>query len=231
MTVDGARAAEEPPAGGGRGVEVDSGAGGRRARRSRRPVRGRLRGRDLLVVDKPAGVVTHPAPGHRGPTLAEALAAAAGGPDPERPGIVHRLDRDTSGLMSWPRPAAHAALAAQLRAREIAARVPGARGGPPGRRERDHRRPDRARPRPPHVVSTRTDRPRSAVTHFEVLERLPRHHAAAGAAGDRAHPPDPRAPGRDRPSGVRRPAVRGHSAAVAGLDLERQFLHAATTHV
>ncbi len=54
----------------------------------------------LLVVDKPAGLVTHPAPGHHGPTLAEALAGrAAGGPDPQRAGIVHRLDRDTSGLL------------------------------------------------------------------------------------------------------------------------------------
>ena len=54
----------------------------------------------LLVVDKPAGLVIHPAPGHHGPTLAQALAGrAAGGPDPERAGIVHRLDRDTSGLL------------------------------------------------------------------------------------------------------------------------------------
>ena len=55
---------------------------------------------DLLVVDKPAGLVTHPAPGHEGPTLAGALRGrAAGGPDPDRAGIVHRLDRDTSGLL------------------------------------------------------------------------------------------------------------------------------------
>ena len=54
----------------------------------------------LLVVDKPAGLVIHPAPGHRRATLAQALAGrAAGGPDPERAGIVHRLDRDTSGLL------------------------------------------------------------------------------------------------------------------------------------
>jgi 23S rRNA pseudouridine1911/1915/1917 synthase len=56
----------------------------------------------LLVVDKPAGMVVHPAPGHRGGTLVNALLAycpelAAGGG--ERPGIVHRLDRDTSGLI------------------------------------------------------------------------------------------------------------------------------------
>jgi 23S rRNA pseudouridine1911/1915/1917 synthase len=54
----------------------------------------------VLVVDKPAGVVVHPAPGHPTGTLVEALAGrAAGGNDPYRPGIVHRLDRDTSGLL------------------------------------------------------------------------------------------------------------------------------------
>src|SRR5205823_5522083 len=53
----------------------------------------------LLVVDKPAGVVVHPARGHRSGTLSQALAGrAAGGEDPARAGIVHRLDRDTSGL-------------------------------------------------------------------------------------------------------------------------------------
>ncbi len=54
----------------------------------------------LLVVDKPAGLVVHPARGHREGTLAQQLAGrAAGGEDPERAGIVHRLDRDTSGLL------------------------------------------------------------------------------------------------------------------------------------
>jgi len=63
----------------------------------------------LLVVDKPAGMVVHPAPGHPGGTLVNALlaylpelAASAGAPPGEaasRPGIVHRLDRDTSGLI------------------------------------------------------------------------------------------------------------------------------------
>ena len=52
------------------------------------------------MVDKPAGVVVHPARGHRTGTLAQALAGlASGGPDPGRAGIVHRLDRDTSGLL------------------------------------------------------------------------------------------------------------------------------------
>ena len=75
----------------------------------------------LLVVDKPAGVVTHPAPGHRGPTLAEALAPlAAGGEHPERAGIVHRLDRDTSGLLVVARSdEAHAALQKMMKARQV----------------------------------------------------------------------------------------------------------------
>src|SRR5215204_5847068 len=53
----------------------------------------------LLVIDKPAGVVVHPARGHRKGTLAQALAGRAAGGEPGREGIVHRLDRDTSGLL------------------------------------------------------------------------------------------------------------------------------------
>src|SRR5439155_590026 len=55
----------------------------------------------LLVVDKPAGLVVHPAAGHATGTLVHGLLghAVAGGDEPERPGIVHRLDRDTSGIM------------------------------------------------------------------------------------------------------------------------------------
>jgi 23S rRNA pseudouridine1911/1915/1917 synthase len=130
---------------------------------------------DLLVVDKPAGLVTHPAPGHGGPTLAEALRGrAAGGPDPERAGIVHRLDRDTSGLLVVTKTEeAHAALSKALKRREVtreylalvAGHVQAESGtvdAPIGR--------DRSRRT---VVSTRSDRPRAAVTHFEVIERLP----------------------------------------------------------
>src|SRR4051812_31131946 len=75
----------------------------------------------LLVVDKPAGVVVHPARGHRSGTLAQALAGrAAGGDNPDRPGIVHRLDRDTSGLLVVARSeAVHAALKAMLAERRI----------------------------------------------------------------------------------------------------------------
>jgi 23S rRNA pseudouridine1911/1915/1917 synthase len=131
---------------------------------------------DLLVVDKPAGLVTHPAPSHIGPTLAGALRGrAAGGTDPERAGIVHRLDRDTSGLLVVAKTEdAHAALSQQLKAREIHREYlalveghPEAESGtidaPIGR--------DRSRRT---VVSTQSDRPREAVTRFQVLERLPR---------------------------------------------------------
>ena len=54
---------------------------------------------DLLVIDKAPGVVVHPARGHRQDTLSQLLAPALAGGDPERAGIVHRLDRDTSGLL------------------------------------------------------------------------------------------------------------------------------------
>lgn len=76
---------------------------------------------DLLVVDKPAGLVVHPARGHREGTLAQLLAdRAGGGGDPERAGIVHRLDRDTSGLLLVARnDAAHARLQSALARREI----------------------------------------------------------------------------------------------------------------
>jgi 23S rRNA pseudouridine1911/1915/1917 synthase len=53
----------------------------------------------LLVVDKPAGLVVHPARGHREGTLSQLLAGTAAGGEAERAGIVHRLDRDTSGLL------------------------------------------------------------------------------------------------------------------------------------
>src|SRR3989337_2473434 len=79
---------------------------------------------DLLVVDKPAGLVTHPAPGHPGGTLVNALLAREGSfggiAGVARPGIVHRLDRDTSGLiMVAKHDAAQAYLMAQLKARRV----------------------------------------------------------------------------------------------------------------
>jgi 23S rRNA pseudouridine1911/1915/1917 synthase len=90
------------------------------------PVRVVYEDADLLIIDKPAGLVVHPAPGHAGDTLVNALLAHAG-PDGfggiagvQRPGIVHRLDRDTSGLLMVARTdAAQHSLMAQLKARRI----------------------------------------------------------------------------------------------------------------
>jgi 23S rRNA pseudouridine1911/1915/1917 synthase len=81
---------------------------------------------DLLVIDKPAGLVVHPAPGHSSGTLVNALLAHGDGETwggiagVQRPGIVHRLDRDTSGLLMVARSdAAQASIMAQLKARRI----------------------------------------------------------------------------------------------------------------
>ncbi|MEO7001364.1 MAG: RluA family pseudouridine synthase [Ktedonobacterales bacterium] len=81
----------------------------------------------LLVVDKPAGLVVHPAPGHASGTLVNALLAHApaveGGDNPARPGIVHRLDKDTSGLMVIAKDApTHTALTEQMQQRGMVKR-------------------------------------------------------------------------------------------------------------
>ncbi len=81
----------------------------------------------LLVVDKPAGLVTHPAPGHATGTLVNALLAHTPGleesENPQRPGIVHRLDKDTSGLLVIAKDAqTHAALTEQMRERAMVKR-------------------------------------------------------------------------------------------------------------
>jgi 23S rRNA pseudouridine1911/1915/1917 synthase len=74
----------------------------------------------LLVVDKGPGLVVHPARGHREDTLAQLLAPLLAGGDPERAGIGHRLDRDTSGLLVVSRsPEAHRRLQAALAERRL----------------------------------------------------------------------------------------------------------------
>jgi 23S rRNA pseudouridine1911/1915/1917 synthase len=123
----------------------------------------------LLVVDKPAGVVVHPGRGHAEGTLVQSLAGrVAGGSDPERPGVVHRLDRDTSGLLVLARcNRVQEALQAALRAREITREYLAlVEGRPPARRgtiEAPLGRDRRVRTR----ISTDTDDPHPAVTHFE----------------------------------------------------------------
>jgi 23S rRNA pseudouridine1911/1915/1917 synthase len=178
----------------------------------------------LLVVDKPAGVVVHPARGHRTGTLAQALAGlAAGGDDPERPGIVHRLDRDTSGLLVVARSEpAHAELKRMMGAREIVREyVALVVGRPPARSgtiDAPLGRDRRVRTR----ISTETDEPRDAITHFETERALPaatllRVRLQTGRTHQiRAHL-----------KAIGTPVAGDPEYGRAGLyGLERQFLHA-----
>ena len=134
--------------------------------------------RDLIVINKPAGLVCHPAPGHWTGTLVNALLhhcddlAGVGGAI--RPGIVHRLDRGTSGVMvAAKNDAAHAALSLQFQNHTIhrtyhalCRAAPRADQGrvdrPIGRHVRDRKR-----------MSVRTRSGRRAVTAWRVVERFP----------------------------------------------------------
>jgi 23S rRNA pseudouridine1911/1915/1917 synthase len=129
----------------------------------------------LVVVDKPAGVVVHPARGHRHGTLAQALEGqAAGGEDAFRAGIVHRLDRDTSGLLVVAKSdAVHSALKEALQRREVVREYLAlVEGRPPARSgtiDAPIGRDRRVRTR----HSTDTDDGREAVTHFTLERALP----------------------------------------------------------
>ena len=189
---------------------------------------------DLLAIDKPPGMVVHPAPGARRGTVVNALAhrlgALAGVGRPDRPGIVHRLDRDTSGVLLVARTAAALeALARQFRTRTIEkvylAVVRGHLGAAHGTIDRAVGRHPRERRR----MSVHSRRGRAAVTRWTALERLPGatlvrlepetgrthqlrvHLAAAGhpIIGDRVY-------------GARRAGRAG-----TRLDFPRQALHAA----
>jgi 23S rRNA pseudouridine1911/1915/1917 synthase len=178
----------------------------------------------LAVVDKPAGLVVHPAPSHTGPTLVSELGdLLRGGGEADRPGIVHRLDKGTSGLLVVARgDEAHAALQAQVQRREVervyralargrlASRT-GTIDAPIGRASRQR-----------HRMAVSGAASRQARTHFEVLELLvAESYLEARLETGRTH------------------QIRAHFAAIghplAGdvtyggeqkYDLERQFLHA-----
>jgi len=179
----------------------------------------------LVVVDKPAGLVVHPAPGHATGTLVHGLLAhdVAGG-DEDRPGIVHRLDRETSGLMVVARSEeAHARLQSLVRKRELERHYLALVVGRPRSRSGRIEAPIGRDRREPMRHSLDTDTPREAVTHFELVELYPRHALLdVKLETGRTH------------------QIRVHLSAidlpVAGdplygrpreLGLERQFLHAA----
>ena len=180
----------------------------------------------LLVVEKPAGVVVHPSAGHAHGTLVHGLLsqAIAGGEEPGRPGIVHRLDRDTSGLLVVARSnEAHRRLQRLLRRRELVREyLVLVRGRPRSRAGRIEAPIGRDRSDPTRR-SLDTAMPREAVTEFELVELLPQHALL-----------------RARLQTGRTHQIRVHFAAidlpVAGdptygapgdLGLGRQFLHAA----
>ena len=129
----------------------------------------------VLVVDKPAGLTVHPGAGSSFGTLAAQLLTlgAEGGDDPERPGIVHRLDRDTSGLLVAARSKrAFTALQAAIRDREVERRYLAlVRGRPRSRTGRIDAPLGRDR-HDPTRRSLDTNEPREAVTWFEVAESI-----------------------------------------------------------
>jgi 23S rRNA pseudouridine1911/1915/1917 synthase len=178
----------------------------------------------LAVVEKPAGLVVHSAPSHRGPTLVDELAEIlGGGPDPERPGIVHRLDKGTSGLLVVARDdEAHAALQEQVRRRDIERVYLALAGGRLDSRTGTIDAPIGRASRQRHRMAVSGAASREARTHFTVLELLPRDtYLEARLETGRTH------------------QIRAHFAAIghplsgdetyggaARYGLERQFLHA-----
>jgi 23S rRNA pseudouridine1911/1915/1917 synthase len=197
--------------------------------------------RDLLVVDKPPGVVVHPAAGHAGGTLVNALLHHAGpmarGGDPLRPGVVHRLDKDTSGLLVVAKTAAaRDRLAASFKAHDVervyTALVHGVPAGGRGRIESLIGRHPTDRKR----MSARAPRGRRAVTHYEVVRAFPgpmallkvtletgRTHQIRVHMAERGHPVvGDRTYGGHRPP----PAAVPPAARDALRGLGRQFLHA-----
>jgi 23S rRNA pseudouridine1911/1915/1917 synthase len=178
----------------------------------------------LAVIEKPAGLVVHPAPSHTGTTLVDELAEIlAGGEDPERPGIVHRLDKGTSGLLVVARDdGTHAALQRLVRERRVERRYLALARGRLGSRTGTIDAPIGRASRRRHRMAVAGAGSREARTHFEVLEALPAEsYLEARLETGRTH------------------QIRAHFAAIGhplagdatygGEDkygLERQFLHA-----
>ena len=132
------------------------------------------RDEDLAVIEKPAGLVVHAAPSVKGETLVDLLGEVLGGGATERPGIVHRLDKDTSGLMVVARnEEAQRELARMVKTREVereyTALVEGRLGSRTGTIDAPLGRDRRQRTK----RAVKGAGSRKARTHFEVIESLP----------------------------------------------------------
>jgi 23S rRNA pseudouridine1911/1915/1917 synthase len=178
---------------------------------------------DVIVLEKAAGVVVHPARGHREGTLAQLLQGDAAGGEQERAGIVHRLDRDTSGLMVVARSeVAHRTLQEALARREIEREYTALVEGRPPARSGTIEAPIGRDPRMRTRMAVGGSGAREARTHF-TLERALAKHSLLRVSLET---------GRTHQIRVHMRAI-GHP--VAGdpeygtpgmLGLERQFLHA-----
>jgi 23S rRNA pseudouridine1911/1915/1917 synthase len=178
----------------------------------------------LLVVDKPPGIVVHPSAGHGRGTLVNALLerGIAGGDVAERPGIVHRLDRDTSGLLVVARSQeAYELLQKLVRERRLDRRYLAlVRGRPRSRTGRIEAPIGRDR-HDPLRRSLDTDTPREAITHFEVMELLPAHALlSVRLETGRTHQI------RVHLQAIELPVVGDPVYGVPDPELRRQFLHA-----
>jgi 23S rRNA pseudouridine1911/1915/1917 synthase len=180
----------------------------------------------LLVVDKPAGIVVHPSAGHAEGTLVHGLLGEgiAGGEEVGRPGIVHRLDRDTSGLLVVARTdEAHRRLQDLVRSRELVREYLAlVRGRPRSRAGRIEAPVGRDRV-DPTKMSLDTSTPRDAITHFEVVELL-RDHSLLRVRLETGRTHQIRV----HLGAIDLPVAGDPVYGVAGdLGLARQFLHAA----
>ena len=129
---------------------------------------------DLAVIEKPAGLVVHSAPSHKGETLVDLLEGIAAGGEGARPGIVHRLDKDTSGLMLVARnEESHRALARMVKDREVEREYTTLVEGQLGTRTGTIDAPLGRHRRQRTKRAVKGAGSREARTHFEVIETLP----------------------------------------------------------
>ena len=175
------------------------------------------------MIDKPAGLVVHPGAGRAAGTLVDQLAGFVAGGEPDRPGIVHRLDRDTSGLLVVARSEeAHKRLSALVRRRALERTYLAlVRGRPASRAGRIEAAIGRDRHHPTRF-SLDTDTPRDAVTHFEV-EEVHGEHALLRVTLETGRTHQIRV----HLAAIGLPVVGDPVYGVRDHALERQFLHAA----